>query len=371
MAVKKDGQRRAGAAVLGEPVHVVEAEEPAHPLAPPAKEHAFAPAFEEELRLEDLIDLEEWVATQNRIARASKLGVQTVDRQGVDIVAPSMYNNYANLVQSTPEGQRLCRQSLLEAASRAEETHAAVLYDCRCGLIKAIVPCYAGRYRLCSVAGGQVTEQELKPSDVRKLARDVNVDERSLVEYAAEVQIRDRQDVQAVGELLFDVCNRLIAQALANRQQQQVVEEMSRIQRLMQQLSTPILEVWPGILTLPLVGQIDSQRARQIMQGVLDGITQYKAQIVILDITGVPIVDSKVADHLVKTVQAVSLKGARCIFTGISSTVAQTLVTLGIELATLQTAADLRAGIEKAFNILGLAVVSEKVSDADSERRLA
>lgn len=346
-------------------------EEAAHPLAPPAEEHAPAPAFEEELRLQDLIDLGEWVATQNRIARASKLAVHTFDPRGVNLVPPSNYTKYVNLVQSTPEGQRLCRQSLLEAASRADQIHSAVVYDCRCGLIKASVPCYAGRYGICSVGGGQVTEQELKPSDVRKLARDVNVDERSLMEYAAEVQIRGREDVQAVGDLLFDVCNRLVAQALANRQQQQQVEEMSRIQQLMQQLSTPILEIWPGILGLPLVGQIDSQRARQIMQGVLDGISQYKAHIVILDITGVPVVDSKVADHLVKTVQAVSLKGARCIFTGISSTVAQTLVTLGIELAELQTAADLRAGIEKAFSALGLTVVSEKVSAVDSERPLA
>ena len=80
----------------------------------------------------------------------------------------------------------------------------------------------------------------------------------------------------------------------------------------------------------------------------------------IFDITGVPLVDSKVADHLVKTVQAVSLKGAKCIFTGISSTIAQTMVTLGIDLAMLQTAADLRAGIELAFRILGLEVTSKK-----------
>ena len=96
------------------------------------------------------------------------------------------------------------------------------------------------------------------------------------------------------------------------------------------------------------------------MNGVLDGISTYKAQLVIFDITGVPMVDSRVADHLVKTVQAVSLKGAKCIFTGISSTIAQTMVTLGIDLAMLQTAADLRAGIELAFKTLGLKVVGEK-----------
>lgn len=350
MAVKTNTQRRP-------PIP----EETAHPLAPPTEEHAPVPTTEG-VRFEDLINLDEWVATQNRIARGCKLAAHTFDRQGHNIVAPSMYTNYTNLVQSTTEGQRLCRQSLIEAANRADEIRSAVVYDCRCGLIKVSVPCYVDRYRICSVGGGQVVEQELKTSDVRRLAKDIGVDERNLLEYASEVQIRDRADVQAIGDLLFDVSNRLLTQAVANRQKQQQVEEMSRIQLQMQQLSTPISEVWPGILALPIVGQIDSQRARQIMQGVLDGITQFKAQIIIFDITGVPVVDSKIADNLVKTVQAVSLKGARCIFTGISSTIAQTMVTLGIDLGTLQTAADLRAGIEKAFSILGLKVVSEKTT---------
>lgn len=311
----------------------------------------------EELRFEDLIDPLEWVATQNLIARGCKMAAHTFDRQGVNIVQASNYTDYVSLIQTTEEGQRICRQSLIEAANQADAIRGAVVYDCRCGLIKVSVPCYSGRYRICSVGGGQVLEKELALSMVRQLARSVSVNEKTLIEYAANVQIRERDDVQAIGNLLFDVANRLVAQAVANRQQQQQVEEMSRIQRQMQQLSTPISEVWPGILALPIVGQIDSNRARQIMQGVLDGITMFKAQIVIFDITGVPVVDSQIAGHLVRTVQAVGLKGAQCIFTGISTTIAQTLVTLGVDLISLQTAADLRAGIEKAFSFLGLRVI--------------
>lgn len=316
---------------------------------------------QEEFKFEDLIDPEEWVATQNRIARGCKMAAHTFDRQGVNIVPASNYTNYVNLIQSTETGARLCRQSLVEAANKADEARSAFLYLCRCGLTKVSVPCFVGRYRLCSVGGGQVAETALNMSEIKKLAVEVGADSKALMEYASEVQIRDRADVQAIGDLLFDVANRLVSQAVANRRQKQQVDEMARVQEQMRALSTPISEVWPGILALPIVGQIDSDRARQIMGGVLDGITTYKAQLVIFDITGVPVVDSKVADHLIKTVQAVSLKGAKCIFTGISSTIAQTMVTLGIELGMLQTAADLRAGIELAFRILGLKVVSEKV----------
>lgn len=335
-------------------------------LAPHESTRGSLPA--DELRFEDLIDADEWIGTQNRIARGCRMAVHTFDRRGINIVPSSNYSNYVNLVQTTEEGARLCRQSLIEAANRAEQERAAVLYSCLCGLTKVSVPCFIDRYRFCSVGGGQVVEKELQISDVRKLAKQVGVAERSLIEYAGQVQIRGRDDVQAIGDLLFDVTNRLVSSAMANRKQQQQVEEMSRIQVQMRQLSTPISEVWPGILALPIVGEVDSARARQIMQGVLDGISTFKAQIVIFDITGVPIVDSKIADHLVKTVQAVSLKGAQCIFTGISSTIAQTMVTLGIDLGSLQTAADLRAGIEKAFAIVGLKVVggpSESSNRAD------
>ena len=314
----------------------------------------------EEFRFEDLIDPEEWVATQNKIARGCKMAAHTFDRSGVNIVAASNYTNYVTTFQATTEGARLCRQSLVEAANRADEIRGAFLYECRCGLIKVSVPCYVGRYRLCSVGGGQVLEKEASPAEVRALAMEIGADPKALIEYASEVQVRERADVQAIGDLLFDVANRFVTQAVANRKQKQQVDEMARIQEQMRALSTPISEVWPGILALPIVGQIDSERARQIMNGVLDGISTYKAQLVIFDITGVPMVDSRVADHLVKTVQAVSLKGAKCIFTGISSTIAQTMVTLGIDLAMLQTAADLRAGIELAFKTLGLKVVGEK-----------
>jgi rsbT co-antagonist protein RsbR len=123
-------------------------------------------------------------------------------------------------------------------------------------------------------------------------------------------------------------------------------------------LSTPVVEVWQGILALPLVGTIDTGRARQITQGLLRRIRDTQARIVILDITGVPLVDTKIANHLMKTIRAARLLGARGILVGISPEIADTLVSLDIGLEGIETYFSLRQGLEAAFAQLGAHVVS-------------
>ena len=107
-------------------------------------------------------------------------------------------------------------------------------------------------------------------------------------------------------------------------------------------------------LVMPLIGSIDTLRARDIPRVLLAGIREHRAKVVILDITGVPIVDSGVANHLNKTIQAARLKGARTIVTGLSDAVAETIVDLGIDWSGIKTLADLQTGLRAALNSLGL-----------------
>jgi rsbT co-antagonist protein RsbR len=125
--------------------------------------------------------------------------------------------------------------------------------------------------------------------------------------------------------------------------QQQVIEMQ---QQALQELSTPIIPVMEGVIVVPLIGSIDTRRARDIMRRLLAGIREHQASVVILDITGVPIVDSCVATHLNKTIQAARLKGARPIITGISGAVAETIVDLGIDWSGIETLADLQTGLQ-------------------------
>jgi rsbT co-antagonist protein RsbR len=106
------------------------------------------------------------------------------------------------------------------------------------------------------------------------------------------------------------------------------------------------------IIVMPLVGSVDTMRARDIMRRLLAGIREHRAKVVILDITGVPIVDSGVADHLNKTIQAARLKGARTIVTGVSDAVAETIVDLGIDWSGIETLSDLQTGLVVALNSL-------------------
>ncbi|MDI1444993.1 STAS domain-containing protein [Polyangium sp. 6x1] len=119
-------------------------------------------------------------------------------------------------------------------------------------------------------------------------------------------------------------------------------------------LSTPIMQVWEGILTLPIVGQVSGARATTIMQALLQEIVQRGAHYAILDLTGVDALDAETADHLLRIVRAAELLGARAIVSGIQPKVAQTIVQLGVDLAGLTTVADLEEGLKTALRSMGV-----------------
>lgn len=140
---------------------------------------------------------------------------------------------------------------------------------------------------------------------------------------------------------------------------QEIIGHQSKAIR---ELSTPVLQMKPRLLIVPLVGMIDTERARQVTENVLQAIRLRRARAVVIDVTGVPIVDSKVANHLMKTVDAAGLMGAAVIVCGMSPEIAQTLVVIGAELRGVLTAGDLQEGIEEAE-----AILASRFSDVDAD----
>lgn len=151
------------------------------------------------------------------------------------------------------------------------------------------------------------------------------------------------------------------ANRIANTVAVGFVKERERIIRqqeeAIRELSTPVLPVRERLLILPIIGVIDPQRARQLTEQLLRGIRTNRAKVVVIDITGVAAMDATVANHLVQTVEASRLLGATTIVTGLSPEIAQTLVTIGVDLAKMTTVGDLQGGIEEAERLLGYKVV--------------
>jgi len=176
----------------------------------------------------------------------------------------------------------------------------------------------------------------------------------------------------------FELLNQVLdayepaANRIANTVAVSFVQERERVirqqQEAIRELSTPVLQVRERLLILPIIGVIDSQRARQLTEQLLRGIRNNRAKVVVVDITGVPTIDSTVANHLVQTVEASRLMGASVIITGLSSEIAQTLVTIGVDLSKMNAVGDLQGGIEEAERLLGYKVISTAEAAALEEK---
>lgn len=135
------------------------------------------------------------------------------------------------------------------------------------------------------------------------------------------------------------------------------------VQRLaLRELSAPLIPVFEKISVMPLIGTIDTERAKLIMENLLQGVIKHEAQVVLIDITGVPVVDTMVAHHIIQAAEAVRLVGAKCILVGIRPEIAQTIVNLGIDLTEIPTLSTLRKGIHSALQITGRKIVDVESS---------
>lgn len=153
------------------------------------------------------------------------------------------------------------------------------------------------------------------------------------------------------------------------------VETMTRHKQAIRELSTPVIKVHERVLLLPIIGTVDTQRAQQIMEAALLEIVKEQARVIIIDIAGVAVVDTKVADHLIRTTKAIGFLGARAILTGISPNVAKTVVQLGVDIGDIETTNQLSEGIERALAVVGKSITrnqggrweSDETPDRDGE----
>ncbi|MFK4998575.1 STAS domain-containing protein [Bacillus sp. N9] len=148
-------------------------------------------------------------------------------------------------------------------------------------------------------------------------------------------------------------------------------EKILLLQKIaLQELSAPLIPVFEKISIMPLVGTIDTERARLIMENLLTGVVKHRSEVVLIDITGVPVVDTMVAHHIIQAADAVRLVGSRCMLVGIRPEIAQTIVNLGIDLNQITTTSTLRKGIEQALAFTNRKIVMMEGSDENTHLKI-
>ena len=177
-------------------------------------------------------------------------------------------------------------------------------------------------------------------------------------------------DGEALGDTLWQTTELLDKLGLLTTETFQRTREdiISRQQQELLELSTPVVRLWENVLALPLIGTLDSARTQVVMQNLLDAIVETRSDFAIIDITGVPVVDTLVAQHLLKTVAAARLMGADCLISGIRPQIAQTIIHLGVDLTMVTTKATLADAFAIALRRSGFAVVKNEKRSAGETR---
>jgi rsbT co-antagonist protein RsbR len=172
------------------------------------------------------------------------------------------------------------------------------------------------------------------------LQRSTEKDEFTELETAFSIFVRE------LGEAKTELNRALALQESVNRELEAKLETIEMQQAAIRELSTPIIEVWAGVLCLPVVGVVDSQRSAEMTETLLETIVAKQARMAIVDITGIDVMDTKTADHFIKMARAVRLLGAECIISGINPGIAQTLTHIGVDLTGIRTLRSLRDALQ-------------------------
>lgn len=169
----------------------------------------------------------------------------------------------------------------------------------------------------------------------------------------AESSAPEIQKLSLMLNFLLDSTRRSLEEVRQKNQQLATqLETIEQQRRAIQELSTPILQLWEGILVLPVIGFVDSVRSQQMMERLLEGIVERQARHVIIDVTGVAVMDTQTADYFTKIFNSVRLLGAQCMLTGIRPAVAQTLVHIGVQLDQVTTRRNLQQGLQECLRAI-------------------
>jgi anti-anti-sigma factor len=315
------------------------------------------------LRFEDLFNLDEIQEIQDAFANATGVAsiITTVD--GKPITRPSNFCNLCQLIRSTEQGATNCMNSA--SVLGKVNPGGPVVQPCLSGgLYDGGTSIMVGDHHIANWLIGQVIDDSFDEERMIGYADVVGADKAQFRTALREVPRMSYEQFSAVAQMLFLIARQLSRLALRNLQQLQAIEQSKKAEAerealqeqiidaqraALRELSTPLIPVSDKVVIMPLIGTIDTGRAQQVMETLLEGVAHYQATLAILDITGVSVVDTQVAQALIGAAQAVKLLGAQVMLTGIQPQIAQTLVHLGVDLSGIETRGSLQSGIAQAL----------------------
>jgi PAS domain S-box-containing protein len=220
-------------------------------------------------------------------------------------------------------------------------------------------------YLAAEIVGRPVSEMvpSTKPDEVPQILERVKRGER--VDHFETARVRKDGEVIDVSlnvSPIRDASGKIIGASTTARditEQKKMHEALTQRAKEILDVSTPVLQVWEGVVVAPFIGTLDTQRAQQFMERLLDKIVETNSSVALLDVTGVPAIDTRTAQHLIETITSVRLLGAQAVLTGVRPAIAQTLAHLGINLADVVTRSSLAAGLRVALDILHLKITSQ------------
>ncbi|MDM8529251.1 PocR ligand-binding domain-containing protein [Anaerolineales bacterium HSG24] len=314
------------------------------------------------MKITELINIDELQELCEDFTTVTGAVTALLDLEGNVLIATGWQDICTQFHRVHSETEARCLESDTILASQLKRGERYNVYKCKNGLVDVAVPIMIGDEHVANFFTGQFFFEPPDRKYFIRQAEEFGFDQPAYLAALERVPIFSEERIKAIMSFFSRLAHLIGKMGLAQKEQMKKSKELeiatqeiiAAQQQVIQELSIPVIPVMDQIIVLPLIGNIDSERAREIMRSVLDGISQHRAKVVILDVTGVAVMDTEVVDHLNKTIQAARLKGARTIITGISDAVAEAVVDLGIDWDSVTTLGDLQTGLMTALRSLGI-----------------
>lgn len=296
--------------------------------------------------LKEMIDVEKSQKVMDSFCDVIGVAAAIIDLEGEVLFGSNWQRICTDFHRVNGQTCKRCVENDIAVNRQLSEGKEYAFYRCKNGLCDAAAPIRVGGEHVANAFVGQFLVEEPDVEFFKNQAKKYGFPPKDYLKALSEAPRIPEAKLPGILRFLSTYAA-MVAQTVEDHKRQLETEKkIARLARESLELSTPVIQVWDGVVVAPLIGTMDSQRAHLLMERLLNKIVQTQSQVAIVDITGIPAIDTQTAQHLIETVSAAKLLGTRMVLTGIRPSIAQTLVQLGISLTDMETRSTLASGLK-------------------------